>query len=163
MQGGQKLTAPAAGVCLLFLWHAPVWSLPSKCFWWSTPAVIQSCFSEEKINPNLFYSDNANCQILWKNQSRLEQSLQFGKAFPQCICVLSETAYICTMILLFLWDLTKKNILLLDDGRFRSACYNQRKIMQQCVAVNMLCDLGNPTCLRHMIWLTLPIENPSQI
>ena len=90
-------------------------------------------------------------------------SLQFGKASHQCICVLSETADICTMILLFLWDLTKKNILLLDDGRFRSACYNQRKIMQQCVAVNMLCDLGNPTCLRHMIWLTLPIENPSQI
>jgi hypothetical protein len=58
--------------------------------------------------------------------------LQFGKASPQCICVLSETAGICTMILLFLWDCTKKNSLLLDDGRFRRASYNQRKIMQQC-------------------------------
>lgn len=64
MQGGQKLTAVAPGVCLLFLWHAALlWVLPSKNFW-----LLRICNDSEqvlckKMGPGFLCSESSIIEI----------------------------------------------------------------------------------------------------
>ena len=128
MQGGQKLTAPAAGVCLLLD------MLPSGPYLRNVSDGLhlqwfRAAFLRKKSIQICFTVTVPTVKFCGKINPGLNSLFSLAKPF------LSAYASLVKLLVFVLWSYwqNQKGNLLLDDGRrFRSASYNQRKIMQQC-------------------------------